>query len=234
MLDCKDFATQRGAQAIFSRTPLSSNEDRFKLDRDGDGVACETPPNSTVAEDGTKLGADTGGDLDCMDFPSQKSAQTELRIHPSDPYNLDPENNGIACEMRPADYTVPAVDVTPVVKAQSKADLSCQDFEYQQEAQMIYLRDKSDPNDLDKGQNGSSVCENLPVLASNAEEIKAGNYFSMSSTAEKSSALPPLTALIQANDKVKILMDSVASLLITSGVLVIALVWWHRRFSRSR
>jgi hypothetical protein len=35
---------------------------------------------------------------DCASFGSQDSAQAELERNPSDPSNLDPDGNGIACE----------------------------------------------------------------------------------------------------------------------------------------
>ena len=35
---------------------------------------------------------------DCQSFGSQESAQAELERIPSDPYDLDPDGNGIACE----------------------------------------------------------------------------------------------------------------------------------------
>lgn len=35
---------------------------------------------------------------DCPSFGSQESAQAELDRAPSDPYNLDPDNDGQACE----------------------------------------------------------------------------------------------------------------------------------------
>jgi outer membrane murein-binding lipoprotein Lpp len=37
-------------------------------------------------------------DLDCVDFPSQAAAQEELQRDPTDPYGLDPDRDGIACE----------------------------------------------------------------------------------------------------------------------------------------
>jgi Excalibur calcium-binding domain len=37
-------------------------------------------------------------DLNCSDFASQEEAQAELDRDPSDPYNLDADNDGIACE----------------------------------------------------------------------------------------------------------------------------------------
>ncbi|HET7478230.1 MAG TPA: hypothetical protein VFJ72_01815 [Rubrobacteraceae bacterium] len=36
--------------------------------------------------------------FDCASFGSQESAQTELDRDPSDPSNLDPDGNGIACD----------------------------------------------------------------------------------------------------------------------------------------
>lgn len=38
------------------------------------------------------------GDLDCDDFSSQADAQAHLDAHPSDPDNLDPDGDGVACE----------------------------------------------------------------------------------------------------------------------------------------
>jgi len=37
-------------------------------------------------------------DLDCADFSSQEEAQAELERDPSDPNNLDADDDGIACE----------------------------------------------------------------------------------------------------------------------------------------
>jgi Excalibur calcium-binding domain len=51
-LDCSDFATQALAQASFNATPGDPND----LDRDNDGIACETLPGSTSTEDGTVTG----------------------------------------------------------------------------------------------------------------------------------------------------------------------------------
>jgi hypothetical protein len=35
---------------------------------------------------------------DCQSFGSQESAQAQLRRNPADPYNLDPDRDGQACE----------------------------------------------------------------------------------------------------------------------------------------
>ena len=38
------------------------------------------------------------GDKNCSDFPSQAAAQEALRAKPSDPWGLDRDRDGIACE----------------------------------------------------------------------------------------------------------------------------------------
>jgi Excalibur calcium-binding domain len=43
-----------------------------------------------------------GGDLDCNDFQFQEDAQAELESDPSDPHNLDNDNDGVACESLPS------------------------------------------------------------------------------------------------------------------------------------
>lgn len=39
-------------------------------------------------------------DQNCSDFPSQAAAQAHLEQDPSDPDNLDADDDGIACEQR--------------------------------------------------------------------------------------------------------------------------------------
>jgi hypothetical protein len=55
-LDCSDFATQAEAQASLNSTPGDPN----RLDRDSDGIACETLPGGggaqAVSEDSTVIG----------------------------------------------------------------------------------------------------------------------------------------------------------------------------------
>jgi hypothetical protein len=41
------------------------------------------------------------GDKNCTDFLSQAEAQAALRADPSDPWDLDRDRDGIACETRP-------------------------------------------------------------------------------------------------------------------------------------
>lgn len=41
------------------------------------------------------------GDLNCDDFATQEEAQAEYERDPSDPHNLDGDNDGVACESLP-------------------------------------------------------------------------------------------------------------------------------------
>ena len=98
-LDCSDFATQQEAQAVFNQDPSDPNN----LDADDDGMACETLPDGTMEDDaangnGATNGNGTTEDLDCVDFATQEAAQANLNANPSDPNNLDADDDGIACE----------------------------------------------------------------------------------------------------------------------------------------
>jgi Excalibur calcium-binding domain len=53
------------------------------------------------------------GDIyNCADFPSQEAAQAYLKEWPSDPSNLDGDNDGVACEDNPSGIYVPPDPVT--------------------------------------------------------------------------------------------------------------------------
>ena len=182
--DCADFATQTGAQALLEPG------DPSKLDKDGDGKACASGPGGD-AEDGTELAAKTSGDLDCIDFPSQGAAQAKLKASPSDKDKLDLDNDGVACQIVPVPYKDGTSDKTPVAGAKSTARLVCADFEYQQEAQMMLLRDESDPNRLDDDKNGLACEEELPAFAANEEVIRA-----VQASTSTSDGLDPLLLLL--------------------------------------
>jgi hypothetical protein len=91
-LDCADFATQEEAQAELERDP----SDPHGLDADSDGIACEHLPSA--GNGGGGGGGTGGGDLDCADFAAQAAAQRELERDPTDPHNLDADDDGVACE----------------------------------------------------------------------------------------------------------------------------------------
>ncbi|HEU5430802.1 MAG TPA: hypothetical protein VFU81_04015, partial [Thermomicrobiales bacterium] len=77
--------------------------------------ATETPtpaPTSVPATSVRRVIAD----VDCIDFQFQEDAQIVLDLDPSDPYNLDPNHDGIACSSLPhraAIVTLPATGAGP-------------------------------------------------------------------------------------------------------------------------
>ncbi len=91
VFNCDDFDTQQEAQDELNANPSDPNG----LDGDSDGVACESLPGG---------GTDTGGtsnNLNCSAFVFQEEAQAELARDPSDPNNLDADNDGVPCENLP-------------------------------------------------------------------------------------------------------------------------------------
>jgi hypothetical protein len=60
-------------------------------------------------------------DLDCSDFAFQEDAQAEFNRDPSDPFRLDADDDGIACEVLPH-RTSPAVTPTATTFPQRGVD----------------------------------------------------------------------------------------------------------------
>ncbi len=92
------------------------------------------------------------GDLNCDDFATQQEAQAEFDADRSDPNGLDGDNDGIACE------DLPGGDGTMPTTSPPQDDLNCDDFATQQEAQAEFDADRSDPNGLDRDNDGIA-CE---------------------------------------------------------------------------
>ena len=124
---CADFETAEDAQAAFDEDP----EGLANLDADGNGIACEelqqqepeAEPAATTEPDQERRRnrRDQGEeptptevvidepetvriqeDFDCVDFEFQEEAQEVLDDDPSDPYNLDPSGDGVACSSLPS------------------------------------------------------------------------------------------------------------------------------------
>ena len=55
-LDCSDFTAQSQAQGVYASNPSDPND----LDRDGDGIACETAGGSNVSSSAPQDGVETG------------------------------------------------------------------------------------------------------------------------------------------------------------------------------
>src|SRR4051794_36787177 len=70
--DCADFAFQEDAQAKL----LAG--DPYRLDQDGDGVACQSLPRRASAPVAAPSQPTTGASVDCSDFAYQEDAQAYL------------------------------------------------------------------------------------------------------------------------------------------------------------
>ncbi len=120
---CADFETQEEAQAAYDADPVALAD----LDADGNGIACEelldpgADENTQPREDRrrnrrnqeedpapTEVVVDEPRtvriqeDFDCVDFEFQEEAQKVYDQDRSDPYNLDPSGDGIACSSLPS------------------------------------------------------------------------------------------------------------------------------------
>jgi hypothetical protein len=124
---CADFKTAEKAQAAFDKNP----EGLANLDADGNGIACEelissdtqaeptaTPepnkkrranrrneaseptPTEVVIDEPKTVRIQE--DFDCVDFDFQEEAQAVLDEDRSDPFNLDPSGDGVACSSLPS------------------------------------------------------------------------------------------------------------------------------------
>jgi PsbP-like protein len=91
--DCSDFDKKN-----FKVQP----GDPYDLDRDGDGIACEDSKDNDNDNDSKdndndndneSKNEDDGGDKDCSDFDKKN-----FKVQPGDPYDLDRDGDGIACE----------------------------------------------------------------------------------------------------------------------------------------
>ena len=133
--------------------------------------ASASPSASATSE--ASPSPDTSEDLDCRDFASEAEAQAALLEDPSDPHNLDADDDGLACEVPSTSEPSTAEPTTsppsslpdrspdsrePSPGSGSGRDLDCADFSSQQEAQEVYEDDPSDPHGLDADNDGEA-CE---------------------------------------------------------------------------
>lgn len=123
-LDCTQFATFAEANDFYAENPDAAST----IDDDGDGIACEVyfgqerrdrrannnadTETANASDESVSLAQEANGDLDCEDFTTQEEAQAVFDDDPSDPNNLDPNADGIACALLPseADSQAPAAD----------------------------------------------------------------------------------------------------------------------------
>ena len=100
VLDCDYFNFWEQAQAVYEEDESDPNF----LDEDGDGIACPDLPEAGT--DPVRPPLPESGDYSCVDFPYQELAQEVYDEDPTDPHNLDPTGDGVACSRLPllADY----------------------------------------------------------------------------------------------------------------------------------
>ena len=177
--NCSDFDTWSEAQAFY-KSEGGPDSDPHGLDRNNDGIACESLPGSPERPSPTPTPAPQPAqdepeepDRNCSDFDTWSEAQAFYKSEggpDSDPHGLDRNNDGIACESLPGSPEQPpptptkAPTPTATRPETEDDDRNCSDFDTWQEAQDFFLSaggPDSDPHGLD-GNNDGTACESLP------------------------------------------------------------------------
>ena len=170
--NCSDFATWLEAQAFFE-SEGGPGSDPHRLDRDGDGIACQSLPGAPSGASSSKA-ADF---RNCSDFDTWAEAQSFFKSEGgpgSDPHRLDRDGDGIACQSLPgapgdesSSNSSASPDPTPTPKP--KDTHNCSDFDTWSEAQAFFESEggpTSDPHRLDRNDDGIA-CESLPGAPGN-------------------------------------------------------------------
>jgi hypothetical protein len=137
-------------------------------------------------EDGQATEEETS-EVTCADFETQEDAQATFDEDPDVLTSLDADDNGIACEeliqsdsqaepkdttergnerrrnrLNQDEATAPMeVVIDEPKRVRIKEDFDCVDFEFQEDAQEVYDRDRADPYNLDPSGDGLA-CSSLP------------------------------------------------------------------------
>ncbi|MGI9252133.1 MAG: hypothetical protein ACR2J8_00160 [Thermomicrobiales bacterium] len=145
-----------GASEKADRKKSRKNSDDADQAADPAADAGATP----VATDSSN-GAD---DMDCIDFQTREDAQAALDANPDDPYNLDPNGDGIACALLPSAADPATADQPPAENTGKKRDKGAQPVEItcvtlsQEDAQTALDDGSGDPAILDPDGDGVA-CE---------------------------------------------------------------------------
>lgn len=115
-IDCMDFESSASAQLFLDvgKSVHGDSADLFRLDPNGNGIACDAiynPVTGGAAWEDISLGVSTGGvrvwldrGVDCSAFSTHDDAQyyfNSLGGPAYDPFNLDDDDDGRACELLP-------------------------------------------------------------------------------------------------------------------------------------
>ena len=181
--NCSDFDTWGEAQEFYEAEGGPSS-DPHRLDKDGDGIACQSLKDAAESSIAKSTGSSRSSARDtynCSDFETWSEAQSfyESEGGPgSDPHRLDGDGDGVACQSLPgspnrepeptpaavAAQRTPAASPTPAPASESKDTHNCSDFETWSEAQSFYESEGgpgSDPHRLD-GDGDGVACQSLP------------------------------------------------------------------------
>ncbi len=141
-------------------------------------------------------------DYDCADFATQEEAQQFLLA--GDPYGLDADNDGMACD----NLAMGGTGMTQQPTTPTQGDLDCADFASQAEAQATFNADPSDPNGLDADGDGIACEENTPTTPT------ATQYTAPTTTA------PTTTTATTAPTMAELPATGGISLMLPAGVLL--------------
>ncbi len=154
-------------------------------------------------------------DYDCADFATQEEAQQFLLA--GDPYGLDEDNDGMACDTLPSGGTGGGISQPP-----TQSDLDCADFASQAEAQATFDADPSDPNGLDADgdgiaceEDGTGVTPTQPDIQYSPDETTDMQY-----TTTPTTAATPIT--MPATGGISLILP-LAGLLLGTGILGLAI-----------
>jgi hypothetical protein len=211
-LDCTTFETFDEANDYYAEKPDAAEA----IDDDNDGIACEVyfgeerrggranreaaADSESDANGSVELAQEADADLDCEDFDTQEEAQAVFDEDPSDPNNLDPNGDGIACALLPpAADSESAGEETDGADAEQTADgdreqrraerrenrqnqgeegseetpeVTCDQFDTAEDAQAAFDADPEGLAALDADGNGIA-CEELIEEAPAEEEPRA-------------------------------------------------------------
>ena len=117
---------------------------------------------------GTAGAQEMGYDYDCTDFDSRRDAQAfyeEMGGPLYDPFNLDDDEDGIACEEWQRDYERTAAGERGI-NGNDGVDTDCADFASQEDAQRYFGEDggsqRTNVDHLDPNHNGIACEEGEP------------------------------------------------------------------------
>ncbi len=179
--NCSDFSTWSEAQSFYE-SEGGPGSDPHRLDRDGDGVACQSLPGAPGGRESTSSRPESTAPTptpkpkdthNCSDFDTWSEAQDfyESEGGPaSDPHRLDRDRDGVACQSlpgAPGEPTPTPASIVPTPTSEPTPDVdthNCSDFATQPEAQAFYESEggpASDPHRLDNDGDGVA-CQSLP------------------------------------------------------------------------